>query len=210
MVIYIVLDYLQRQVEKGMLENLSKYKIILGSNSPRRKELLSGLDIKFNVKVIPGLEENYPETLDPQEIPVFLSKQKAEAYLSSLDDTMLLITADTIVWNGNAVIGKPKNRAEAIQMLRSLSGHEYHVVTGVCLTTTKKQLTFSVISSVRFASLNDEEIIYYVDKYKPFDKAGAYGIQEWIGYVGVESISGSFYNVMGLPVQRLYQELKTF
>lgn len=210
MVIYIVLDYLQRQVEKGMLENLSKYKIILGSNSPRRKELLSGLDIKFNVKVIPGLEENYPETLDPQEIPVFLSKQKAEAYLSSLDDTMLLITADTIVWNGNAVIGKPKNRAEAIQMLRSLSGHEHHVVTGVCLTTTKKQLTFSVISSVRFASLNDEEIIYYVDKYKPSDKAGAYGIQEWIGYVGVESISGSFYNVMGLPVQRLYQELKTF
>lgn len=210
MVIYIVLDYLQRQVEKGMLENLSKYKIILGSNSPRRKELLSGLDIKFNVKVIPGLEENYPETLDPQEIPVFLSKQKAEAYLSSLDDTMLLITADTIVWNGNAVIGKPKNRAEAIQMLRSLSGHEHHVVTGVCLTTTKKQLTFSVTSSVRFASLNDEEIIYYVDKYKPFDKAGAYGIQEWIGYVGVESISGSFYNVMGLPVQRLYQELKTF
>ena len=210
MVIYIVLDYLHRQVEKGMLENLSKYKIILGSNSPRRKELLSGLDIEFNVKVIPGLEENYPETLDPQEIPVFLSKQKAEAYLSSLDDTMLLITADTIVWNGNAVIGKPKNRAEAIQMLRSLSGHEHHVVTGVCLTTTKKQLTFSVISSVRFASLSDEEIIYYVDKYKPFDKAGAYGIQEWIGYVGVESISGSFYNVMGLPVQRLYQELKTF
>ena len=204
------MDYLQRQVEKGMLENLSKYKIILGSNSPRRKELLSGLDIEFNVKVIPGLEENYPETLDPQEIPVFLSKQKAEAYLSSLDDTMLLITADTIVWNGNAVIGKPKNRAEAIQMLRSLSGHEHHVVTGVCLTTTKKQLTFSVISSVRFASLSDEEIIYYVDKYKPFDKAGAYGIQEWIGYVGVESISGSFYNVMGLPVQRLYQELKTF
>lgn len=193
-----------------MLENLSKYKIILGSNSPRRKELLSGLDIKFNVKVIPGLEENYPDTLDPQEIPVFLSRQKAEAYLSSLDDTMLLITADTIVWNGNAVIGKPKNRAEAIQMLRSLSGHEHHVVTGVCLTTMKKQLTFSVISSVRFASFNDEEIIYYVDKYKPFDKAGAYGIQEWIGYVGVESISGSFYNVMGLPVQRLYQELKTF
>lgn len=204
------MDYLQRQVEKGMLENLSKYKIILGSNSPRRKELLSGLDIEFNVKVIPGLEENYPETLDPQEIPVFLSKQKAEAYLSSLDNTMLLITADTIVWNGNAVIGKPKNRAEAIQMLRSLSGHEHHVVTGVCLTTTKKQLTFSVISTVRFASLSDEEIIYYVDKYKPFDKAGAYGIQEWIGYVGVESISGSFYNVMGLPVQRLYQELKTF
>lgn len=193
-----------------MLENLSKYKIILGSNSPRRKELLSGLDIKFNVKVIPGLEENYPDSLQPQEIPVFLSKQKAEAYLSTLEDQVLLITADTIVWNETEVIGKPKDREDAIRMLRSLSGHEHQVVTGVCLTTTKKQETFSVVSSVRFASLTDEEIIYYVDKYKPFDKAGAYGIQEWIGYVGVESISGSFYNVMGLPVQRLYQELKRF
>ena len=127
-----------------------------------------------------------------------------------MEDQVLLITADTIVWNETEVIGKPKDREDAIRMLRSLSGHEHQVVTGVCLTTTKKQETFSVVSSVRFASLTDEEIIYYVDKYKPFDKAGAYGIQEWIGYVGVESISGSFYNVMGLPVQRLYQELKRF
>lgn len=193
-----------------MLENLAAYRIILGSNSPRRRELLAGLDLSFDVHVIPGLEENYPDSLQPQEIPVFLSKQKAEAYLPTLEDQVLLITADTIVWNETEVIGKPKNREDAIRMLRSLSGHEHQVVTGVCLTTTKKQETFSVVSSVRFASLTDEEIIYYVDKYKPFDKAGAYGIQEWIGYVGVESISGSFYNVMGLPVQRLYQELKRF
>lgn len=193
-----------------MLENLAAYRIILGSNSPRRRELLAGLDLSFDVHVIPGLEENYPDSLQPQEIPVFLSKQKAEAYLSTLEDQVLLITADTIVWNETEVIGKPKDRKDAIRMLRSLSGHEHQVVTGVCLTTTKKQETFSVASSVRFASLTDEEIIYYVDKYKPFDKAGAYGIQEWIGYVGVESISGSFYNVMGLPVQRLYQELKRF
>lgn len=193
-----------------MLENLAAYRIILGSNSPRRRELLAGLDLSFDVHVIPGLEENYPDSLQPQEIPVFLSKQKAEAYLYTLDDQVLLITADTIVWNETEVIGKPKDREDAIRMLRSLSGHEHQVVTGVCLTTTKKQETFSVVSSVRFASLTDEEIIYYVDKYKPFDKAGAYGIQEWIGYVGVESISGSFYNVMGLPVQRLYQELKRF
>lgn len=193
-----------------MLENLAAYRIILGSNSPRRRELLAGLDLSFDVHVIPGLEENYPDSLQPQEIPVFLSKQKAEAYLSTLEDQVLLITADTIVWNETEVIGKPKDREEAIRMLRSLSGHEHQVVTGVCLTTTMKQETFSVVSSVRFASLTDEEIIYYVDKYKPFDKAGAYGIQEWIGYVGVESISGSFYNVMGLPVQRLYQELKRF
>lgn len=193
-----------------MLENLAAYRIILGSNSPRRRELLAGLDLSFDVHVIPGLEENYPDSLQPQEIPVFLSKQKAEAYLSTLEDQVLLITADTIVWNETEVIGKPKDREDAIRMLRSLSGHEHQVVTGVCLTTTKKQETFSVVSSVRFASLTDEEIIYYVDKYKPFDKAGAYGIQEWIGYVGVEGISGSFYNVMGLPVQRLYQELKRF
>lgn len=190
--------------------NIQNYHIILGSNSPRRRELLAGLDLDFEVKVIPGLEEHYPTTLQPEEIPVFLAKQKAAAYIPTLPEKTLLITADTIVWNQNEVIGKPKNREDAIQMLQSLSGHEHHVVTGVCLTTTEKQKAFSVISAVKFATLTDEEIGYYVDKYQPFDKAGAYGIQEWIGYVGVESINGSFYNVMGLPVQRLYQELKKF
>lgn len=190
--------------------NIQNYHIILGSNSPRRKELLAGLDLDFEVKVIPGLEEHYPTNLQPEEIPVFLAKQKAAAYIPTLPEKTLLITADTIVWNRNEVIGKPKNREDAIQMLQSLSGHEHHVVTGVCLTTTEKQKAFSVISAVKFATLTNEEIGYYVDKYQPFDKAGAYGIQEWIGYVGVESINGSFYNVMGLPVQRLYQELKKF
>ena len=190
--------------------NIQNYHIILGSNSPRRRELLAGLDLDFEVKVIPGLEEHYPTTLQPEEIPVFLAKQKAAAYIPTLPEKTLLITADTIVWNRNEVIGKPKNREDAIQMLQSLSGHEHHVVTGVCLTTTEKQKAFSVISAVKFATLTNEEIGYYVDKYQPFDKAGAYGIQEWIGYVGVESINGSFYNVMGLPVQRLYQELKKF
>lgn len=190
--------------------NIQNYHIILGSNSPRRKELLAGLDLDFEVKVIPGLEEHYPTNLQPEEIPVFLAKQKAAAYIPTLPEKTLLITADTIVWNRNEVIGKPKNREDAIQMLQSLSGHEHHVVTGVCLTTTEKQKAFSVISAVKFATLTNEEIGYYVDKYQPFDKAGAYGIQEWIGYVGVENINGSFYNVMGLPVQRLYQELKKF
>lgn len=190
--------------------NIQNYHIILGSNSPRRRELLAGLDLDFEVKVIPGLEEHYPPTLQPEEIPVFLARQKAEAYIPALLDKALLITADTIVWNQNKVIGKPKDREDAIQMLQSLSGHEHHVVTGVCLTTTEKQKAFSVVSTVKFAALTDEEINYYVDKYHPFDKAGAYGIQEWIGYIGVESINGSFYNVMGLPVQRLYQELKKF
>lgn len=190
--------------------NIQDYHILLGSNSPRRRELLAGLDLEFEVKVIPGLEEHYPPTLQPEEIPVFLARQKAEAYIPALSDKTLLITADTIVWNQNKVIGKPKDREDAIQMLQSLSGHEHHVVTGVCLTTTEKQKAFSVVSTVKFAALTDEEISYYVDKYHPFDKAGAYGIQEWIGYIGVESINGSFYNVMGLPVQRLYQELKKF
>lgn len=191
-----------------MLRNLDKYNIILASNSPRRKELLGGLDLEFQVKVIPGLEESYPESLPAQQIPAYLAEQKASAYLDSLDDNGLLITADTIVWNNNQVIGKPADRDEAIAMIRSLSGHEHQVITGVCLTTKSFKKTFSVTSSVRFAELTDEEIIYYVDKYRPFDKAGAYGIQEWIGYVAVENIEGSFYNVMGLPVQRLYKELK--
>lgn len=189
---------------------LKNYHILLGSNSPRRRELLAGLDLDFEVCVIPGLKEEYPAGLTPEEIPVFLAKLKANAYLSSLKEDSLLITADTIVWNRQQVIGKPKDRAEAIAMLQQLSGHEHQVVTGVCLSTIEKQKAFSVTSTVRFAPLTDDEIIYYVDKYKPFDKAGSYGIQEWIGYVGVESITGSFYNVMGLPVQRLYQELKNF
>ena len=191
-----------------MLGNLDKYHVVLASNSPRRKELLGGLGIPYEVRTIDGIDESYPNNLSGEEIPVYISSKKAEAYLDTMRDDDLIITADTIVWNNNQVIGKPADRDEAIAMIRSLSGHEHQVITGVCLTTKSFKKTFSVTSSVRFAELTDEEIIYYVDKYRPFDKAGAYGIQEWIGYVAVENIEGSFYNVMGLPVQRLYKELK--
>ena len=191
-----------------MLENLSKYRIILASNSPRRQELLAGLDINFEVKSIPGIEESYPETLKKEEIPVYIARQKAFAYQKYLDDNTLLITADTIVWLNGSVYGKPENEQEAKEMLRILSGHTHEVITGVCLTDIKKQQTFYVSTKVKFAKLQEDEIEYYVNKYKPFDKAGAYGVQEWIGYIGVEKLEGSFYNIMGLPVRVLYTHLK--
>jgi septum formation protein len=191
-----------------MLENLSKYTVVLGSNSPRRKELLLGLDIKYEVKVLPGIEETYPEGLRKEEIPVYIAQLKAEAYRAFMEEDTLLITADTIVWLEDKVYGKPENEAEAKEMLRALSGKTHEVITGVCLTTREKQQTFHAVSSVKFTRLEEEEIDYYVKKYKPYDKAGAYGVQEWIGYIGVESLSGSFYNVMGLPVRMLYMHLK--
>jgi len=192
-----------------MLNNLP-YNIILGSQSPRRQELLHGLDVNFTVKVIDGLEENYPATLQGEEIPMFLAQQKAEAYLNSLTPHDMLITADTIVWLDGIVYGKPKNEADAKKMLRALSGKTHDVITGVCVTTTERQETFAAISKVTFASFSDNEINYYIEQYRPMDKAGSYGVQEWIGYIGVERIDGSFYNVMGLPVQRLYTLLKNW
>lgn len=193
-----------------MLNNLEKYRIVLGSNSPRRKELLAGLDLQFEVETIPGIDESYPDTLTSEAIPLYIARKKAEAYLDKMSDNELLITADTIVATYDRILGKPANREEAIEMLRYLSDHVHEVITGVCLTTKDKTVSFSVASAVCFGHLEEEDIIYYVDKYRPFDKAGSYGIQEWIGYIGVEAINGSFYNVMGLPVQRLYQELKKF
>lgn len=193
-----------------MLENLKKYKIILASNSPRRKELLAGLDLDFAVRIIPDIDESYPDTIDLMEIPLYIAREKAKAYKTSMADDELLITADTIVWTPDGVMGKPENRDEAFKMLRHLSGHMHQVITGVCIFTKEKSVAFSVESAVCFAELSVDEINYYLDTYKPYDKAGSYGIQEWIGYVGVEAINGSFYNVMGLPVQRLYQELKRF
>ena len=192
-----------------MLNNLP-YNIILGSQSPRRQELLHGLDLNFIVNVIAGLEENYPATLQGEEIPMFLAQQKAEAYLNSLTPKDMLITADTIVWLDGIVYGKPKDEADAKKMLRALSGKTHDVITGVCVTTTERQETFAAISKVTFASFSDDEINYYIEKYRPMDKAGSYGVQEWIGYIGVERIDGSFYNVMGLPVQRLYTLLKNW
>ena len=192
-----------------MLNNLP-YNIILGSQSPRRQELLHGLDVNCTVNVIAGLEENYPATLQGEEIPMFLAQQKAEAYLNSLTPKDMLITADTIVWLDGIVYGKPKDEADAKKMLRALSGKTHDVITGVCVTTTERQETFAAISKVTFASFSDDEINYYIEKYRPMDKAGSYGVQEWIGYIGVERIDGSFYNVMGLPVQRLYTLLKNW
>ena len=189
---------------------LDRRTIILGSNSPRRRELLQGLDIPFTVKIINDIDESFPETLPIDQIPLYIANQKAAAYLPSLIDSDILITADTIVEIDGSLLGKPSDRADAIRMLTLLAGRKHRVVTGVCLTSRSKSLGFSDVSSVKFASLGLQEIEYYVDCYEPYDKAGGYGIQEWIGYVGVESIEGSFYNVMGLPVQRVYRELIKF
>lgn len=186
-----------------------EYKIILASGSPRRHQLMRDAGFDFEVRLKPT-EEIYPETLLPEKIPEYLSCLKAAAFQGELKDDELLVTADTIVCLGAKVLGKPHNRENAIEMLHRLSGQKHRVVTGVCLTTSRKQQTFSAFTDVYFKELTDEEIIYYIDRYKPFDKAGAYGIQEWIGYIGIERIDGSFYNVMGLPVQKLYETLKSF
>ena len=191
-----------------MLDNLKSYRIILASNSPRRQELLAGLGLSFTVKVLPDIDESYPENLQRDEIPQYISRSKANAYRSIMQEQDLIITADTIVWVEGEVLGKPKNQSEAMEMLRKLSGRTHQVVTGVTLTTKDKQTSFVTVSDVAFTQLDEDEIQYYVEHYRPMDKAGAYGVQEWIGFVGVESLSGSYFNVMGLPVQRLYHELK--
>ena len=181
-------------------------KIILASNSPRRRELLAGLGLDYEVRTLQGLDESYPEGLSMEEIPQYISRKKAAAYTLSEDE--LLITADTIVYLDGEVLGKPVDEEDAKQMLRKLSGKTHQVVTGVTLTWEGRQHSFASVSQVTFAQLSEAEIEHYVTKYRPFDKAGAYGIQEWIGYIGVTSIEGSYFNVMGLPVQRLYSEMK--
>ncbi len=183
-------------------------KIVLASNSPRRRELLGALEVDFEVRTLDGIEENYPQGLTMTGIPEHISSQKAMAY--ALADDELLITADTIVYLDGEVLGKPANAKEACAMLRKLSGKTHQVITGVTLRTVDSSHTFSCVTEVTFAQLAEEQIKHYVDNYAPFDKAGAYGIQEWIGYVGVTKINGSYYNVMGLPVQRLNQELTAF
>jgi septum formation protein len=189
---------------------ITPYHIILASNSPRRKELLAGLDIPFDVRVIDGIDESYPDDLATHGIAQYISQKKAAAYRLSMASDELVITADTIVVLGTHVMGKPHDAAEAQAMLRELSGRTHQVITGVTLTTTDRQTSFSVITDVTFKAFTDDEINYYVSNYRPFDKAGAYGIQEWIGYVGISGLEGSFYNVMGLPTRKLYQCLKSF
>lgn len=193
-----------------MIQVMSERKLILASNSPRRKELLSGLDFEYETRVIPDVDESYPDSIPLEEIAVYIAEKKASEYIKELKDGELLITADTVVLLENKILGKPVNEEESVSMLKALSGKNHKVITGVCLTSRQKQVSFSDFANVTFGQLNDSEINYYVSKYKPFDKAGAYGVQEWIGYVAVERIEGSYYNVMGLPVFRLYKELKNF
>ncbi len=183
---------------------LSK-RIILASNSPRRKELLRQLDLDYEVRVIDGIDESYPSTLPASEVAEYIARKKAAAYI--IGDDELLITADTIVVIGTTILGKPIDLDDARQMLRTLSGRTHQVVTGCCLTTKEWQKHFSVTTDVSFKVLSDSEIDYYVSRYKPLDKAGAYGVQEWIGSVGVTELRGSYFNVMGFPVQRIYEVL---
>jgi len=192
-----------------MLNNLKDYQLILASQSPRRHQMLKelGLDFKIQTK---DVEEVYPDHLKGEEIPVYLSKLKAEAFVLDMNEKELVITADTIVCVDDMVLGKPKDRDDAVNMLKTLSGRSHQVISGVCLKSKEKEATFSTTTHVHFKVLSLEEINYYIDNYKPFDKAGAYGIQEWIGFVGIDGIEGSYFNVVGLPIQRLYQELSKF
>lgn len=183
-------------------------KIILASNSPRRRELLKGLDIDFTVKVLSDIQESYPADLPAAEVASYIAGEKADAYKDLLLEDEMVITADTIVVLGTEILGKPKDEADARRMLQELSGKTHQVITGVCMMTREKRRVFSVITDVTFKEFTAEEITHYITKYQPYDKAGAYGIQEWIGYIGVTALNGSYFNVMGFPVQRIYSELQ--
>ena len=186
-----------------------EYKLILASASPRRHQLMRDAGFEFDVRLKPT-EETWPFGMDCRRVPEYLACLKAKAFEGELLPDELLVTADTVVCLDEKILGKPKDRGEAIDMLHRLSGKRHTVVTGVCLTSAEQQKSFSVFTDVFFKELTDDEICHYVDAYQPFDKAGAYGIQEWIGYIGIQRINGSFYNVMGLPVQQLYEALKNF
>ncbi len=193
-----------------ILKNLQNKKIILASQSPRRHHLLKSIGLEFDI--LSGIEtdESFPADMPVDKIPVYLAKKKAETFQSFVDEKTILITADTIVSIGNDILNKPQNYDDAVKMLKILSGNKHTVITGVCITAKNKQKCFNAFTDVFFDNLSDEEIKYYIDNFKPFDKAGAYGIQEWIGYIGIKKIEGSYFNVMGLPVQKLYEELKYF
>lgn len=192
-----------------IIDDLNKYRIILASRSPRRQQLLQELGIKFEV-VVRDYDESYPEELKGKEIAEFLSGEKARHYLAEIKDNEIIITADTIVWCNDKVLGKPADAEEAKNMIRELSGNVHDVITGVTLLSNKKEKTFTDLTRVTFEEMSREEISYYVENFKPFDKAGAYGIQEWIGITACSRIEGSYFNVVGLPVQKLYKELKEF
>ena len=185
-----------------------KYRIVLASNSPRRKELLTRLGIPFEVRVMQDIDESYPETIPVNEVALHIAGKKADAYREVMGEDELIITADTVVIVGKEILGKPTDAADAARMLQALSGRTHQVTTGVCMVARDQDRRFSVTTDVTFKQLTPEEISYYIDTFKPYDKAGAYGIQEWIGCIGVTGLNGSYYNVMGLPIQRIYQVLK--
>lgn len=193
-----------------ILQNIKKYKIILASGSPRRKELMQRLGIAFKVRTLLGIDESFPDSLPSEEVAEYISRKKADGYATSMEDDELIITADTIVCVDNKILGKPHSVDEAKDMLNLLSGKHHYVYTGVTLHTKSKRVSFTATSKVKFAKLEAGEIDYYVENYLPLDKAGAYGIQDWIGAVAVEGIEGSYFNVVGLPMQRLYTALKNF
>jgi septum formation protein len=192
-----------------MTDNLEKYRIILASRSPRRQQLLKDLGLDFDV-VIRDFTETYPDNLSGEEIALYLAEEKAKSFRDEISDNEIVITADTIVWCNNKVLGKPAGKEEAVKMIGELSGNTHEVITGVSLLSAFNQRTFCESTRVTFEKLSDKEINYYVEKFKPYDKAGAYGIQEWIGVAACSWIEGSYFNVVGLPVQRLYKELKKF
>ena len=193
-----------------LIDDIKKYNIILASQSPRRVELLHGLGLDFTHVKLPEIDESYPDDLHKNKIPVYIAKKKSASYAQTLANNDILITVDTIVWCHGEVFGKPKDRNAAVRMLKSISDNVHEVLTGVCLRSASKQYDFVVSSMVYFKVLTDAEIDFYIDNYRPYDKAGAYGIQEWIGFIGLERIDGSYFNVMGLPVQSLYIELEKF
>lgn len=191
-------------------DRLKPFRVILASHSPRRQQLIRDAGIDYILADCYDVEEVYPDTLAPEEVPLYLSRLKSSSYPEPLNETDILITADTVVCINDCVLGKPSDREDAIRIIGLLSGNRHEVVTGVTLRSIGHSFSFSAKSTVYFRKLTREEIEYYVDTYKPYDKAGAYGIQEWIGYVGIEGIEGSFYNVMGLPIQQLYIHLERF
>lgn len=192
-----------------MLNNLTKYNIILASKSPRRKQLLEKLGIRFKVEN-KEVDEIIPNHLALENVPEYLAKLKATPFVNNIDNNTLVITSDTIVCIDNQILGKPSDYDDAFKMLNQLSGKSHQVMTGVHLFSNSKNVSFTAITTVYFKTLSKEEIDYYITNYQPFDKAGAYGIQEWIGHIAVERIEGSYFNVMGLPIQRLYEELRKF
>lgn len=192
-----------------IIDNLNNFRIILASRSPRRQQLLRELGLRFEV-IIKDFNESYPEGLDGEEIARYVASGKANTFKNEISDNEIVITADTIVWCNNKVLGKPLNSNDAIRILKEISGNTHEVITGVSILSSLKEVTFTASTKVTFEKLSDDEINYYINNFKPFDKAGAYGIQEWIGIIACSHIEGSYFNVVGLPIQRLYKELQNF